>query len=166
MTLWAVPSQATPFAGVLGSSRASTCVVDVFASRAGGGSVRFQANSARRPYPRVKCVRDVAAGPEVHLIRRLTLEGGVGKAGIVLFDVEGDRVDDVVPRRKVQSVVKDSSAVSLEQPGEELVREVADVVVASSIASHERFRGAVVGFTQVAQCLFSFRVDSPRAARI
>ena len=48
-------------------------------------------------------------------------------------------------------------AVPFEQPGEELVREIAGVVVAGSIAPDERFDGAVVSFAQVAQGVFGFR---------
>jgi hypothetical protein len=48
-------------------------------------------------------------------------------------------------------------AVPFEQLGEELVREIAGVVVASSIAPYERFDGGVVSFAQVAQGVFSFR---------
>jgi len=55
------------------------------------------------------------------------------------------------------STVDAFQAVPFEQPGEELVCEIAGVVVASSIASHEGLNGAVVSFAQVAKGVFSFR---------
>ena len=52
-------------------------------------------------------------------------------------------------------------AVPFEQPGEKLVREIAGVVAAGSIAPDERFDGAVVSFAQVAQRMFGFRRLTP-----
>jgi hypothetical protein len=48
-------------------------------------------------------------------------------------------------------------AVPFEQPGKELVREIAGVVVSRSVTSHERFDGGVVIFAQVSQRLSGFR---------
>jgi hypothetical protein len=97
--------------------RPSTRLPRVFAVLTGQGSVRLQASRARRASPGVELVRDVSARSEVHLIRRLVAEGGVGEAGVVLLDVERDELPErreAVERVEVEPLVLERSPPGLD----------------------------------------------------
>ena len=73
VTVWPLLSASFQMLASFGRCRQSTRLRGGPAGFAGHGSVRFQASRTSLFPPRVELVRDVAAGSEVHLVRRLAL---------------------------------------------------------------------------------------------
>jgi hypothetical protein len=88
---------------------------------------------------------------------RLAAAPFLGQRAIYLVGQEMLHSSEQVGTEATPRTVDALQAVPFEQAGEELVREIAGVVVSRSVASHERFDGSVVIFAQVSQRVSGFR---------
>src|SRR5437867_768450 len=98
-------------------ARPSSCLPNAPRGHAESRSVRLQASRTRRPPPRIELARDVAAGSEVDLVRRLAVEGGMRETAVVFLDVERDEPPerrDGVERVEVEPLVLERSPPGLD----------------------------------------------------